>query len=77
MFADRTGNNFHPSEKPVDLIQKLLMANEGDTVMDCFMGAGATLLAAKNLGRQATGIELSLDYCNTAKARLAQGVFAL
>ena len=74
----RTGNIFHATEKPVDLIQTLLSNTETfGTVLDPFMGSGTTLVAAKNLGRKSIGIEIEERYCEIAAQRLSQGVLAL
>ena len=43
---------------------------EGQTILDPFMGSGTTLLAAKALNCNATGIEISEKYCKIAKDRL-------
>lgn len=72
IHADRTGNNLHPTEKPVELIKQIIAANVGETILDPFMGSGTTLLAAKQLGRSATGIEISEKYCEIARKRLEQ-----
>jgi site-specific DNA-methyltransferase (adenine-specific) len=77
IHANRTGNNLHPTEKPVDLITELIGANVGSVVLDPFMGSGTTLVAAKQLGRKAIGIEIEEKYCEIAVERLKQGVLDL
>ncbi len=64
----------HPTQKPVELLQYLVQTYslEGDTILDPFMGSGTTLVAAKYLNRNATGIEISPKYCEVARNRLAQ-----
>jgi site-specific DNA-methyltransferase (adenine-specific) len=72
--ADRTGNFDHPTEKPSGLLHILIEANEGEVVLDPYMGSGTTLRAAKDLGRKAIGIEIEEKYCEIAVKRLAQEV---
>jgi site-specific DNA-methyltransferase (adenine-specific) len=66
----------HPSPKPIGLCQHLLgvVSDQGDCILDPFMGAGSTLIAAKNGGRRAIGIEIEERYCEIAAKRLAQEV---
>ncbi len=62
----------HPTEKPLELIQRLFMPHVGETILDPFMGSGTTLRAAKNLGRKAIGIEIEERYCEIAAKRMSQ-----
>ena len=72
----RDSNSDHPSPKPVQLMSELVsvVSAPGETVMDPFMGAGATLRAAKDMGRKAIGIEIEESYCEIAAQRLSQEV---
>lgn len=64
----------HPTQKPVALMEYLIKTytNEGETVLDFTMGSGTTGVAAKNLGRNFIGIEMDLDYFETAKRRIRE-----
>jgi site-specific DNA-methyltransferase (adenine-specific) len=63
----------HPTQKPINLAQKLI--SRCHVILDPFMGSGTTLVAAKNLGRKAIGIDIEEMYCEIAAKRLAQRVF--
>lgn len=71
------GGNFHPTQKPKELMKWCIETYKDRdigsfTILDPFMGSGTTLLAAKELGYSATGIEISEKYCEIARSRLAQ-----
>lgn len=63
---------YHQNQKPVDLIEQILQkhSDEGDVVLDCFMGSGSTGVACKNLNRKFIGIELDEEYFNISKERI-------
>lgn len=73
-YIKNSERGLHPAEKPVDLLCRYIRVSctKDNTILDPFMGSGTTLVAAKQLGRNATGIEISEKYCEIAKNRLAQ-----
>ena len=70
------GADAHPCPKPVPVFRWLVdsLARLNDVVLDPFMGSGTTLVAARDLGRRAIGIEIEERYCEIAVNRLRQGV---
>ena len=62
----------HPNQKPLNLLTEMLevLTNEGQTVLDPFMGSGSTGVVAKNLNRNFIGIELDPEFHDIAKKRI-------
>jgi site-specific DNA-methyltransferase (adenine-specific) len=62
----------HPTQKPEELFRKLVLAssNQGDMVIDPFLGSGTTAVVAEQLKRQWMGCDLSEDYCKWAVERI-------
>ena len=68
------GKNLHDTEKPVELLQTFVenSSNEGETVLDPFMGIGSTAVACINTNRNYIGFELSEEYCKIAEKRISE-----
>jgi DNA modification methylase len=62
----------HPSPKPIEYMTKLILrlTNEGDTILDCFMGSGTTGVACVQTGRNFIGIEIDPTYYDIAVKRI-------
>lgn len=67
----------HPTPKPLTMVSSFVerFTNYGDTILDPFTGGGTTLLAARNLGRKAIGVEMDEKYCELIAQRLGQFSF--
>lgn len=72
MRPERLQNPKHPTQKPVAILKKLITiaSNEGDVVLDPFMGVGSTGVAALDLGRKFIGFEINPTYFTAAERRL-------
>ena len=59
-------NRIHPTQKNLQLFEELIKkhSNEGDTVMDTFLGGGTTAIACKNTNRNFKGCEINKEYCD-------------
>jgi site-specific DNA-methyltransferase (adenine-specific) len=64
VHAPRTGNGDHPTQKPVELLEQVVLWTDG-IVFDPFMGSGATGIACARLGRSFVGVELDPGYFDT------------
>lgn len=75
-LKDNEGHNLHDTEKPVELMQILVEngSNEGDTVLEPFLGIGASGVACVNTNRNFIGIELDDKYFNIAKQRIEKAI---
>jgi len=64
----------HPCPKPVEIMKKLIinLSKEGDLVLDCFIGSGATAIACKQLKRDFIGFDINEDYIKLTEGRLSQ-----
>lgn len=69
--------NIHETEKPAELIEKLLevSTNEGDWIVDPFSGSGSTAVAAQRLNRNSIGFEINPKYIEPSRRRLEQKAF--
>jgi modification methylase len=66
--------NEHPAPFPVELIQRIISSTNAKLVLDPFSGSGTTAVAASSLNREYIGIELSPDYCQLSRQRLAHKI---
>ena len=79
VVGNNNKNRFHPTQKPLDLIQRLLhhYSSENDIVLDNTMGSGTTGVACKNLNRSFIGIEKDEQYFKIAEQRInARSLFS-
>jgi DNA modification methylase len=68
--AKRTGNEHHATEKPVDLLEKILTVTDmAKTICDPFNGSGSTLMACERTGRACYSLELTTGYTDVTVSR--------
>ena len=74
--TQKKGRSFHPTQKPVALMEYLIKTytNEGDTVLDFTMGSGTTGVACVNTNRKFIGIELDENYFKIAQDRIHKAI---
>ena len=62
----------HPTQKPLDLLERIILAstNEGDLILDPFMGSATTGVAALKHNRKFVGIEKEKEFVELAEKRL-------
>ena len=65
-------DRFHPTQKNTKMFEELIEkhSNEGDVVLDCFLGSGTTAVAAKNTNRDFIGCELEKEYFDKLMLRI-------
>ena len=69
-FPQEMKNN-HPDPFPVALIERIISSTYAKIILDPFMGSGTTAVAARNLGRNFVGIDISPEYCDMSERRLS------
>lgn len=73
-IKDDKSERIHPTQKPVDLFEKILSSysKENDLILDCFSGSGTTAIACHNLKRRFICIEKEKDYYEASVKRLEE-----
>lgn len=70
VFRSARNPDLHPHQKPIDVMIKAITVSGGNTILDCFMGSGSTMVACAKLGRKGIGIELDPEYFEIACQRV-------
>ncbi len=71
-IKDEHGKKAHSTQKPEELLRRVILSssNEGDLILDPFLGSGTTCAVARQLNRKSVGIEKELQYMEISKTRL-------
>ena len=72
VLREASGEKVHPTQKPEALLYRAVLAasKPGDTILDPFAGSGSTLRAARELGRNSYGFEVSRDFYQKANEQM-------
>lgn len=72
----RENNPYHPTQKPIDLMEYLILtySKKGELILDFTSGSGSTLIACERCERRWIGIEITDKYCEVIKKRLQNGI---
>ena len=62
-------SKFHPTQKPVDLMEKYIEILDAQQILDPFVGSGTTIIAAEREKRRCYAMEIAPEYCDIAVAR--------
>ncbi|MDO7252333.1 DNA-methyltransferase [Helicobacter cappadocius] len=67
----------HPCQLPIHLLERIILMSteEGDLILDPFMGTGTTAVAAKRLGRRFLGFEKDIQYSEIAQKKIESELF--
>ena len=73
-YKEGSGSKEHPAQHPEELVLRSIKCatNEGDVVLDIFMGSGTTANACRKCNRKYIGFEISPEYCKVAEKRICQ-----
>jgi DNA modification methylase len=72
VYDDKLLTQIHPFEKPISLLERLIAiyTDQGDTVLDPFMGSGSVGVSCARLNRNFIGVEIDKDYFEIANTRI-------
>jgi DNA modification methylase len=76
-LRDLNGLKSHPTQKPLKLIQQIILAStkKGGVILDPFIGSGTTAIVSEALGRKWIGIEKDKTYFNLANTRIKNFIY--